>query len=303
MPLACLRSDQQQGQFQSGAGASSARAARGPVAECCCCLPGASLYARARSRFVRRVGMSSAEDVSEVGGKLAVERAVALAEQLKASSSANPSAASSPSSAAGNQLDPAAEARRIAQQLLTPDASPIRPTLQRTPPRVPPDVAAAAIAASSPPDSGRPAAAAAGPMVTPVSAPASSAAVAAAAKARAIALSMREEAVASQRDPSPDRNSLQWQPRAVRISGLRDGAAAMNGDYHPERAKGTPANRSMAWRTHHGRVAYFGKGAVLFFDGAASWKLGPELVRKTPLFLSHFYTKNDHFAKTGAGQT
>jgi hypothetical protein len=42
---------------------------------------------------------------------------------------------------------------------------------------------------------------------------------------------------------------------------------------------------------------------VLFFDGAASWKLGPELVRNTPLFLSHFYTQNDHFAKTGAGQT
>ena len=128
----------------------------------------------------------------------------------------------------------------------------------RTPPRVPSDVSAMVMASAS-------------------SSPASPSAVAAAARARAIALSMRQEAVAAQRDPSPDRNSLLWQPTPVRILGLRDPAAAMNGEYHPEPAKGTPANRSLGWRTHNGRPAYFGKLAVLYFDGAASWKLGPEL--------------------------
>jgi hypothetical protein len=176
--------------------------------------------------------------------KLAVERAVALAEQMRASSP-------------NKKLDPAAEARRIAQELLGADASPVR-SANRTPPRVPPNVAEAVAAARSPGST-------------------SASAVAAAAKARAIALSMRQEAVAAQREPSPDRNHLLWEPKAVRISGLLDPAAAMNGDYRPERAKGTPANRSLAWRAHNGRAAYFGKMAVLYFDGAASWKLGPEL--------------------------
>ena len=177
--------------------------------------------------------------------KLAVERAVALAEQMRASSP-------------NKKLDPAAEARRIAQELLGADASPVR-SANRTPPRVPPNVAAEAVAAARSPGS------------------TSASAVAAAAKARAIALSMRQEAVAAQREPSPDRNHLLWEPKAVRISGLLDPAEAMNGDYRPERAKGTPANRSLAWRAHNGRAAYFGKMAVLYFDGAASWKLGPEL--------------------------
>ena len=177
--------------------------------------------------------------------KLAVERAVALAEQMRASS-------------AHAKLDPAAEARRIAQQLLGASASPVR-SPNRTPPRVPPNVAAEVVATGRSPGS------------------TSASAMAAAAKARAIALSMRQEAVAAQREPSPDRNNLLWEPKPVRISGLLDPAAAMNGDYHPERAKGTPANRSLAWRTHNGRAAYFGSMAVLYFDGAASWKLGPEL--------------------------
>ena len=48
LPLACLRSDQQQGQFQSGAGASSARAARGPVSAAAACRVRRYMLGRAR---------------------------------------------------------------------------------------------------------------------------------------------------------------------------------------------------------------------------------------------------------------
>ena len=239
---------------------------------------------RVRSAMKGGQAAPSISEVGGVGGKVAVERAVALAEQMRAGQAPPARTASldeirndgGNGGAAGvaAAADPAAEARRLAAELLGASSSPpaehlpagggspsrrrtASPVGAKTPPRVPPAVAAAAVAAAnSTPDRG---------------------AAAVAAKARAVALSMREDALFEARYPSPDRNTQrQRDPETVRITGLRRPAENMNGDYHPQRSKGTPANRSLAWKTHNGRAVFLGRKATIFWDGNATWKLGPE---------------------------
>ena len=174
-------------------------------------------------------------DPGAVGGLIAVERAVALAQRM-----GNPPP--SPEQAA-------AKARRVAAELLAardvegeedvegggrrapqPEAHPA------TPPRVPPAVARAAAAASPQRGSGN------------------AAAAAAVAKARAYAMQLQSQPAAAP--------PLTAAPKAVRVSGLEPPAQAMNGRYAPRRRDTASFTSAAGWEKHKERTVYIGAQAV-----------------------------------------